>query len=125
MRRYCLTLKLRPDQELIDDYVERHRAVWRGVLEAQRAVGVVDMEIYLVGATLFMIMEVSDDFTFERKAEHDRANELVMQWEREMSRYQQADADADASGKWQLMPRIFSLKEQLVAAREELPAKSS
>lgn len=108
MQRFSLTLELYPDAKLIAEYVERHRHVWPEVQESLRASGVINMEIYHLGTRLVMIMDTTDDFTFERKAELDRANPVVMQWEREMAKYQSADPAADASGKWQLMDNVFS-----------------
>lgn len=96
------------------EYITRHENVWPEVVAAQRAAGVLNMQIFRLGEQLVMVMETTDDFTFERKAALDRANEKVMAWEREMSRYQAAHADADASGKWQRMELIFQLPpEQL------------
>lgn len=109
MQRFCLTLNLRPDPALIAEYVERHRAVWPQVLESLRDSGITSMQIYLEGTQLFMIMDTTDDFTLERKGEMDRANPVVMQWEREMAKYQVADADTDASGRWRRMEKVFAL----------------
>lgn len=111
MQRFCLTLELYPGDALIAEYIERHNRVWPEVLESLRDAGVLGMEIYRHGARLFMVMETTDDFTFERKAKMDRANPVVMQWEREMAKYQAADPGADASGKWQPMDRIFHFEK--------------
>jgi L-rhamnose mutarotase len=109
MQRFCLTLDLRPDPKLIEEYIERHRKVWPEVLESLRDSGVLDMQIYRLDERLFMVMDTSDDFTFERKAKMDQANPMVMRWEREMAKYQDADPGADASRKWQRMEKIFHL----------------
>jgi L-rhamnose mutarotase len=107
MKRFCLTLDLRPDARLIDEYIDRHRNVWPEVLQSLRDAGVLDMQIYHRNGRLLMVMDTTDDFTFERKAKMDRANSRVMQWEREMAKYQAADLDADAGKKWQAMDKIF------------------
>ena len=112
MQRFCLTLELRDDPALIAAYEEQHRHVWPEVLSALRAAGVADMEIYRHETRLFMVMETTDDFTFERKAALDQANPIVMQWEREMARFQSADPGADASRKWVPMTKIFAMAEQ-------------
>ena len=110
MQRFCLTLEMYPDPQLIEEYIERHRSVWPEVLQSLRDAGVTGMEIYRLGTRLVMVMDTSDDFTFERKAALDQANPVVMQWEREMAKYQAASPDADASKKWQPMERIFLLR---------------
>ena len=110
MQRFCLTLEMYPDPALMEEYLVRHRSVWPEVLESLRASGVLGMEIYRHGTRLMMVMETTDDFTFERKAEMDRANAVVMRWESEMAKYQKADPGADASGKWERMDRIFQFQ---------------
>ena len=40
------------------------------------------MEIYLLGTRMFMIMEVNDSFSFATKAEADRQNPRVQEWEK-------------------------------------------
>lgn len=109
MQRFCLTLAMYPDPALIAEYRDRHRHVWPEVLQSLRDAGVVDMQIYLHSNRLFMVMDTTDDFTLERKAAMDRANPGVMQWEREMAKFQQADPDTDASGRWERMECVFHL----------------
>ncbi len=109
MQRFCLTLNLYPDQALIAEYIERHRSVWPQVLQSLRDAGVLDMLIYQHGTLLVMVMDTTDDFTVERKAAMDRANPIVMRWEKEMAKYQAADPEADASGRWQRMTGVFNL----------------
>jgi L-rhamnose mutarotase len=109
MQRFCLTLAMYPDAALIEEYKERHRHVWPEVLQSLRDAGVLDMQIYLHENRLYMVLETSDDFSFERKSEMDRANPTVMQWEREMARYQAADPATDASARWQRLECVFAL----------------
>ena len=70
------------------------------------------MEIYRLGTRLFMVMEVSDDFSFEKKAELDRNNEKVQQWEELMWKFQQPLEEAARGEKWLLLNKIFDLSEQ-------------
>jgi L-rhamnose mutarotase len=109
MQRYCLTLDLRPDPGLIAEYVEHHRVGRETIHASIRDAGVLDMQIYHLNGRLFMIMETTDDFTFERKAEMDKANPEVQAWEALMSRFQDVGSDSDLSNRWQLMERIFVL----------------
>jgi L-rhamnose mutarotase len=67
------------------------------------------MEIYLRDTRLFMIMEVTNDFSFEKKAVMDRQNPKVQEWEQLMWRFQQALPQAAPGEKWMLMERIFKL----------------
>ena len=66
MKRYCQKLTLVDDEEMIATYVEAHAHVWPEIIEGQREVGILDMQIYRRGRSLFMIMDTVDDFDFER-----------------------------------------------------------
>jgi len=111
-RRYCLALDLKDDPVLIAEYEEHHRRIWPEIAESIRHAGVEGMEIYRVGNRLFLIMEVSEAFDFDAKAEADRNNPRVQAWEDLMWRYQQALPMAAPGEKWMLMDRIFSLEVQ-------------
>jgi L-rhamnose mutarotase len=109
MQRYCLTLDLVDDPELIAAYREHHRKVWPEIEESILASGICKMEIYLLGNRLFMVLETEDSFSFEAKAESDANDERVQQWEALMWKYQQKLPMAKKGEKWMLMEEIFSL----------------
>lgn len=108
-RRYCLTLDLKNDPALIAEYKRYHENVWPEILESIRDSGIVDMEIYLLGTRMFMIMEVNDDFSFEAKAGADKSNPKVQEWEQLMWKFQQALPEAKPGEKWVAMERIFEM----------------
>src|SRR4051812_38527143 len=110
MRRYCLTLDLKDDPKLIAEYKRYHEKIWPEISASIRDSGIEDMEIYLLGTRMFMIMQVSDSFSFADKAEADRANPKVEEWEQLMWRFQQALPEAKPGEKWLLMERIFKLE---------------
>lgn len=109
MNRYCLTLDLKDDPALITEYERLHKNVWPEIIESISSSGIEKMEVYRFGNRLFMIMEVSDQFSFDQKAAADKANEKVQEWENLMWKYQQALPDAKAGEKWVLMDKIFEL----------------
>lgn len=109
MQRYCLALDLRPDPVLIAEYIRLHKDVWPEIRQSIRDAGVLDMQIYRLGESLFMIMDTVDDFTMERKAAMDAANPKVIEWELLMGTYQQVDDAGDPTQRWQLMDKIFQL----------------
>lgn len=111
MQRFCLALDLKPAPALIARYEAHHRAVWPEILDSIRAAGIGTLEIYRVDNRLFMIMETSDDFSFEKKAALDAADPKVQEWERLMWEYQQALPSALPGEKWVKMEKIFSLRE--------------
>jgi L-rhamnose mutarotase len=108
-KRYCLTLDLKDSLQLIEEYKRHHQRVWPEITQSIRDAGIEDMEIYLLGTRLFMIMEVSDRFSFEGKARADRNNPKVQEWENLMWKFQQPLPQARPGEKWTLMERIFKL----------------
>ena len=109
MKRYCLALDLVDDKGLIAEYEAYHRAVWPEIKKSIQDAGILQMEIYRFTNRLFMIMEVSDTFSFEQKAAADVSNAKVQEWEQLMWKYQQAIPGTKPGEKWVLMDKIFSL----------------
>ena len=109
-RRYCLALDLKNDPTLIATYKRYHQKIWPEITESVKSAGILDMEIYLLDTRLFMIMEVDDNFSFEKKTEADRKNSKVQEWEKLMWTFQQALPSAKQGEKWLLMERIYKLE---------------
>lgn len=109
-RRHCLTLDLKDHPELIAEYKRHHERVWPEITRSIREAGIVDMEIYLLGARMFMIMEVNEHFSFEAKQKADSDNPKVQEWETLMWRFQKALPQAKPGEKWMAMERIFKLE---------------
>ena len=108
-RRYCLTLDLKDDPQLIAEYKKHHEKIWPEITRSIKDAGIEDLEIYLLGTRMFMIMEVNQNFSFERKVEADRQNPKVQEWEQLMWSFQQPLPEAKPGEKWLLMDRIFKL----------------
>ena len=110
-KRYCKTLSLRDDVKLIEDYKKVHApgATWPEVTQGMREVGIIDMEIYLLGTHLFMIMDTVPDFDHDRAMDQLAGKPRQSEWEAYVSRFQQTSAEATADEKWQLMERIYKL----------------
>lgn len=109
MKRYSLTLDLRNDPELIQQYEEHHKKVWPEIIKSIKDAGIKNMQIYRYETRLFMIMEVSDDFSFEKKQNADEENGKVQEWETLMWKYQQPLPGSAEGEKWKLMDKIFEL----------------
>jgi len=106
-QKYCLTLDLINDPQLIEEYEVYHNSVKPEILQSFRDAGIILMELYRWENRLFMIIEVDSSFSFERKAELDANNQIVQEWEKLMSNYQQKLPGSKGEGKWQLMKKIF------------------
>ena len=109
-RRYCFTLNLKDDPALIAEYKRHHQAIWPEITRSIKEAGVEDMEIYLLGTRMFMILEAGPDFSLEKKAESDQANPKVQEWEKLMWKFQRPLAQAKAGEKWLRMEKIFKLQ---------------
>jgi L-rhamnose mutarotase len=108
-RRFCLTLDLKDDPKLIAEYKRYHEMIWPEITRSIQDSGIEDMEIYLLGTRMFMIMEVNESFSFEAKTKADQLNPRVQEWERLMGTFQQSLPQANPDEKWVLMERVFKL----------------
>jgi L-rhamnose mutarotase len=109
MQKFCLTLDLKDDPQLIEEYIEYHKHVWPEILSGIRLSGIDHMEIYCLGTRLFMVIEANDDFSFEKKATLDRSNQKAQDWETLMWKYQQSLPGSKPGEKWMMMDKIFTL----------------
>lgn len=109
MKRYALALDLVADPELIKEYEKYHQSIWPEIKESILDSGITNMEIYRFGNRLFMLMETTDAFSFEKKGQMDAANPKVQEWENLMWKYQQAIPGAKPDEKWVIMDKIFQL----------------
>jgi L-rhamnose mutarotase len=110
-RRYCLALDLKDDARLIAEYKRYHEKIWPEITRSIKDAGIEDMEIYLLGTRMFMVMEVNERFSFEAKAKADRENPKVREWEELMWKFQRPLPQAKPGEKWLLMERIFKLEK--------------
>jgi len=97
------------NKHLISEYIDYHKKVWPEIIQSIRNSGINSMEIYNVSNRLFMIAEVSDDFTLESKKKLDQNNPKVQEWENLMWKYQKALPFAEEGEKWVLMNSIFKI----------------
>ena len=111
VKRYCQTLDLRDNPELIAEYRRRHSKeyAWKEVLEGIRQVGILEMEIYLLGTRLFMIVETPLDFEWESAMARLSTLPRQEEWEDYMAEFQLVKTGMSSAEKWQLMDRIFHL----------------
>lgn len=113
VKRYCQTLELKDDAELIKEYVKRHSygEAWPEIREGIRSVGILEMEIYILGERLFMIVETPLDFDWDTAMAELATLPRQQEWEEYMSIFQQCVSGATSNEKWQMMERMFYLYE--------------
>lgn len=111
MKRYCQTLELADDPQLIEKYVEVHSRVWPEIIAGQHEVGILSMQIYHLGRQVFMICDTVDDFDWEK--DNARLAKLPRQaeWEAYVAEFQGCDPNLPSASKWQMMGKIFDSDE--------------
>ncbi len=111
VKRYCQTMDLRDNPELIKKYKEAHdrEHFWDEIKQGIRSVGILEMEIYILGTRLFMIVETPLDFDWDTAMA--RLATLPRQEEREayVAQFQQCNENATSDEKWRMMERMFYL----------------
>ena len=109
-----MTLDLKDDPKLIAEYKRYHERIWPEITQSLHESGIESAEIYALGTRMFMIIEVRNDFSFEAKAESDRRNPKVQEWENLMWKFQKALPEAKPGEKWIRMERIFKLQDRKI-----------
>ena len=114
MARYCFQLQVRPDR--LDEYRERHAAVWPSMLTAIAASGRRNYSLFLRDDGLLIgYYETDDDAAAQKSLD---ANPDTSAWESEM-----ADFFVGLGGRPdQAAPRlteIFNLEDQVATMKEQ------
>ena len=81
MERICFVLQVRPER--MDEYKERHRAVWREMRDALRDTGWKNYSLFLRPDGLLIGYLESENF--ERAREEMAKREVNERWQREMA----------------------------------------
>lgn len=110
-KRFCKTLTLEDDDFLISEYKRVHAPgyAWPEITQGMREVGILDMEIYIFGTQLFMIMDTVADFDHDRAMEELADKPRQSEWEAFVARFQKSAAEASAGKKWTRMERIYKM----------------
>ena len=110
-QRFCLTLDLKEDPQLITEYEYWHKPenIWPEITAGIKEVGIESMEIYRLGTRLFMILEAGPDFNFERDMARLATLPRQQEWEAFVSKFQKSAPGETSSEKWKLMEKIFTL----------------
>lgn len=111
VKRYCQTMDLKDSPELIAKYIEAHDRdhFWKEIEEGIKAVGILEMEVYILGNRIVMIVDAPLDFDWDSAMARLATLPRQDEWERFVSQFQNCSADATSDEKWQMMTRIFSL----------------
>ena len=111
-RRYVFTVNLKDDPGVVDLYKRHHREVWPEVQASLGRVGVEEMDIYLLGRRLVMVVVMRDGLDYRTAFEtHASSSERVAEWERLMQSLQEPPAEARAGEWWAAMEPVFHLEQ--------------
>lgn len=111
VKRYCQTLDLPNDHALIEAYRHAHSAenVWAEIKAGIRAVGILEMDMYILGNKVFMIVETPLNFDWDSAMSRLAALPRQQEWEDYVSVLQGCQPGTASTGKWKLMERMFQL----------------
>ena len=120
VKRYVQTMDLRDDPQLIAEYKRRHsqEKAWPEILAGIREVGILDMQIFILGTRLVMIVETPVDFEWKNAMARLVTLPRQQEWEDYMAIFQQCAEGATSDEKWQMMERIFYLYEKDITSVE-------
>jgi L-rhamnose mutarotase len=111
VRRVCFTLQVRPER--LDEYRQRHAAVWPEMLAALRDAGWRDYQLFLREDGLLVGTLVTDDLAAAQAAMNSA--DVSARWEAEMAPFFDLPDGRDGRDKQEL-DLVFDLDAQLRAA---------
>ncbi len=113
VKRYVQTLQLPNDPEKIKEYRKWHSEEfhWKEIREGIKAVGILEMEIYIFDTYLVMIVDTPIDFDWKTAMDKLATLPRQAEWEAFVAKLQGCRPDARSEEKWQMMERMFRLYE--------------
>ena len=107
--RSVLAVDLKDDAGVVERYTAHHRQVWPEVLATLRRAGIVNMDIYLLGRRLVMVVDTEEQDYRRCFAAHASSHPRVIEWESLMRSLQQPPPGAAPGEWWTAMRPVFSL----------------
>ena len=110
-KRYVQMLDIRDDPQLIAQYRKWHSEEysWKEIRDGIRQVGILEMEIYILGNHLVMVVDAPADFDWPSAMDRLATLPRQAEWEAFVAQFQGCSADARSDEKWQMMERMFRL----------------
>ena len=104
-------MDLKDNPELIKEYRRRHSQgeAWPEIAQGIRQVGILEMEIYILGTKLVMIVDAPADFDWDSAMARLATLPRQAEWEAFVAKFQGCSAEARSDEKWQMMERMFYL----------------
>ena len=105
MQRICFTLQVKPDR--LDEYRERHRAVWPEMQEALRSAGWGNYSLFLRDDGL--LIGYLETENFQRAREEMSKTDVNARWQAEMKEFFVSTSGKTADRQMQPLPEVFHL----------------
>jgi L-rhamnose mutarotase len=104
-------MDLKNDPGLIEKYIEAHDRYhsWPEIRDGIRSVGILEMEIYILGNRLFMIVETPLDFEWDSAMAKLATLPRQAEWEAYVAMFQNCQPGSTSDEKWKMMERMFYL----------------
>jgi L-rhamnose mutarotase len=112
--RTCLALDLKDDPNLIAQYESLHKpgGIWPEIPEGIAAF-IDDMQIYRIGAHLFMIVETPDGVSVEHAFQQVGTQPKQDEWAVFIGQFQKRLSDARSDEHWAQMEPVFLLHDHI------------
>ena len=107
--RTLLAVDLKADGAAIETYKSHHERVWPEVLASLRRAGIHNLDIYLLGRRLVMVVETEGPDFRRCFATHRASHPRVVEWEALMRSLQEPPPGAASGEWWAQMAPVFSL----------------
>ena len=112
MTRHVLAVDLKDDPAVLEAYKAHHQRVWPEVLRSLRGAGLADLQIYMLGRRLVMVVDLQDGLDVRRAfATHVASHPRVAEWEALMKSMQQPPPGSAPGEWWAAMQPVFHLHE--------------
>ena len=110
-KRFVQILELRDDPDMIAQYRKWHSQEyqWKEIRDGIREVGIMEMEIYILGTKLVMIVDAPVDFDWDEAMARLATLPRQAEWEAFVAKFQGCSAEARSDEKWQMLERMFYL----------------
>jgi L-rhamnose mutarotase len=113
MSRSVFTVRLKDEPGVVETYRRHHRDVWPDVQASLMQSGVEQMDIYLLGRTLVMVVELRSGIDYRTAfTSHAASSPRVIEWERLMKSLQEPSVEASAGEWWAVMEPVFHLTRE-------------
>ena len=111
VRRYVQTMSLRDNPELIALYRKAHSEpeFWPEIKDDIRSVGILEMEIFILGTRLVMIVDMPDALDWDEVMTKLARLPRQAEWEDHVAQFQNCAKGTTSDEKCQMMERIFHL----------------